>query len=63
MWQADMLPFRQAVAPQTLAGIMRSTYCLRKMLTACPQGFSPYWIQEILRKRMGFQGGRNQLMI
>ncbi len=54
MWQADMLPFRQ-LCSQTLAGIMPAHIVYEKC-DSLPAGFSPYWIQEILRKRMGFQG-------
>src|SRR5690554_1758439 len=54
MWQADMLPFRQ-LCSQTLAGIMPAHIVYEKC-DGLPAGFSPYWIQEILRKRMGFQG-------
>lgn len=54
MWQADMLPFRQ-LCSHTLAGIMPAHIVYEKC-DSLPAGFSSYWIQEILRKRMGFQG-------
>jgi len=54
MWQADLLPFRQ-LCVQELAGIMPA-HIVYEQCDELPAGFSPYWIKEILRDRLGFQG-------
>ncbi|MCL4127799.1 UNVERIFIED_CONTAM: hypothetical protein GTU68_066802 [Idotea baltica] len=54
MLQADMLPFRQ-LCQGDLAGIMPAHIVYEKS-DSLPAGFSPFWIQEILRERLGFQG-------
>ena len=52
--QADMLPFRQ-LCNSELAGIMPAHIVYEKS-DSLPAGFSPFWIQEVLRERLGFQG-------
>jgi len=54
MWQADILPFRN-LCKIALAGIMPAHIVYEKN-DSLPAGFSPYWIKEILRDRLGFQG-------
>lgn len=54
MLQADMLPFRQ-LCQSALAGIMPAHIVYEKS-DSLPAGFSPFWIQEVLRERLGFQG-------
>jgi beta-N-acetylhexosaminidase len=54
MLQADMLPFRQ-LCNSELAGIMPAHIVYEKS-DQLPAGFSPFWIQEVLRERLGFQG-------
>ncbi|RKZ87143.1 MAG: beta-N-acetylhexosaminidase [Gammaproteobacteria bacterium] len=54
MWQADMLPFRQ-LCQKELAGIMPA-HIVYEQSDDLPAGFSPFWIKEILRDRLGFQG-------
>ena len=54
MLQADMLPFRQ-LCNSALAGIMPAHIVYEKS-DPLPAGFSPFWIQEVLRDRLGFQG-------
>lgn len=54
MIQADMLPFSQ-LCKTDLAGIMPA-HIVYEQSDVLPAGFSPFWIQEILRDRMGFQG-------
>lgn len=54
MWQADLLPFRQ-LCQSELAGIMPAHIVYEKS-DSLPAGFSPFWIKEILRERLGFQG-------
>jgi len=54
MLQSDMLPFRQ-LCNSELAGIMPAHIVYEKS-DQLPAGFSPFWIQEVLRERLGFQG-------
>jgi len=54
MWQADMLPFKQ-LCQKELAGIMPA-HIVYEQSDDLPAGFSPFWIKEILRDRLGFQG-------
>jgi len=54
MWQADILPFRDLCKTE-LAGIMPAHIVYEKS-DQLPAGFSPFWIKEILRDRLGFQG-------
>ncbi len=54
IWNHDLLPFRHMVE-NNIEGIMPA-----HVVYACcderPAGYSPFWIGEVLRKRMGFQG-------
>ena len=54
MLQSDMLPFRQ-LCNSELAGIMPAHIVYEKS-DPLPAGFSQFWIQEVLRERLGFQG-------
>jgi len=54
MIQADILPFAQ-LCKHDLAGIMPA-HIVYEQSDALPAGFSPFWIKEILRDRLGFQG-------
>lgn len=54
MIQADILPFAQ-LCKQDLAGIMPA-HIVYEQSDELPAGFSPFWIKEILRDRLGFQG-------
>ena len=54
MLQADLLPFKQ-LCNSGLDGIMPAHIVYEKS-DALPAGFSPFWIKEILRDRLGFQG-------
>ncbi|MBE0439804.1 MAG: beta-N-acetylhexosaminidase [Gammaproteobacteria bacterium] len=54
MNQADILPFAQ-LCKQDLAGIMPA-HIVYEQSDSLPAGFSPFWLQEILRDRLGFQG-------
>ena len=52
--QRDLKPF-QALLAQGLEGIMPAHVIYRE-IDASPAGFSPYWIQQVLRKQLGFDG-------
>lgn len=54
MLQADMLPFRQ-LCNSGLDGIMPA-HIVYEQSDELPAGFSPFWIKEVLRERLGFQG-------
>jgi len=54
MIEADILPFRRLCKTE-LAGIMPAHIIYEKS-DGLPAGFSPFWIKEILRDRLGFQG-------
>jgi beta-N-acetylhexosaminidase len=54
IWAADILPFR-SLCKTVLAGLMPAHIVYEKN-DPMPAGFSPYWIQTILRERLGFQG-------
>jgi len=54
LYEADMLPFRQ-LCNSALAGIMPA-HIVYEQSDSLPAGFSPYWIQEVLRGRLGYQG-------
>jgi len=54
MLQADILPFSR-LCQSELAGIMPAHIVYEKS-DSLPAGFSPFWIKEVLRDRLGFQG-------
>jgi beta-N-acetylhexosaminidase len=54
MIQADILPFSRLCKTE-LAGIMPA-HIVYEQSDHLPAGFSPFWIKEILRDRLGFQG-------
>ena len=54
MWQADMLPFRQ-LCQADLSGIMPA-HIVYEQSDDLPAGFSPFWIKEVLRDRLAFEG-------
>jgi len=54
MIQADILPFSRLCQTE-LAGIMPA-HIVYEQSDSLPAGFSPFWIKEVLRDRLGFQG-------
>ena len=54
MLREDMLPFQQ-LCHKDLAGIMPA-HIVYEQCDTLPAGFSPFWIKEVLRDRLGFQG-------
>jgi beta-N-acetylhexosaminidase len=53
IWADDMVPFRRL--SKVLAGVMPAHI----VFSECddkPAGFSPFWVQQILRQKIGFQG-------
>ena len=54
IWQADMLPFRR-LCHQQLDGIMPA-HIVYQQSDRLPAGFSSFWLKEVLRHKIGFQG-------
>ncbi len=50
----DLLPFKQLIA-DGLEGIMPA-HVVYSLCDSAPAGFSPFWIQQVLRKELNFNG-------
>ena len=57
IWDEDIAPYRQGLL-QRLAGVMPAhvIYPCAEPDKAGPAGFSPFWLKEVLRGRLGFEG-------
>ena len=53
VWADDIVPFRLLAGE--LGGVMPA-HVIFENIDPRPAGFSPFWLQEILRGRLGFQG-------
>jgi beta-N-acetylhexosaminidase len=51
----DLQPFAQLIQQQCLHGIMPS-HVIYQAVAPEPAGFSPYWLQDVLKQQLGFQG-------
>jgi len=54
IWQDDIIPFAQ-LAKQGLDAVMPA-HIIYEQLDKHPAGFSPYWLQEVLRRELDFDG-------
>lgn len=53
VWQEDMAPFR-ALLPH--AGAVMPGHLLFSSIDPNPVGFSPFWLQKVLRQQLNFEG-------
>lgn len=53
IWAEDMVPFRRLSS--VLAGVMPA-HIVFTQSDDKPAGFSPFWVQKVLRQKIGFQG-------
>ena len=54
IWDEDIAPYRHRFGRQ-LAGVMPA-HVIYEQIDPLPAGFSPFWLQDVLRRRVGFQG-------
>lgn len=54
VWAEDIAPYRQRLAKQ-LSGVMPA-HVIFEHIDPQPAGFSRFWLQDVLRGRLGFQG-------
>lgn len=54
VWEADIAPYRHRIGRQ-LAGVMPA-HVRFPAIDPQPAGFSPFWLQDVLRGRLGFDG-------
>lgn len=54
LWQNDIVPFVQMSAAGM--GAVMPAHVVYPKIDALPAGFSPFWLQQILRDKVGFDG-------
>ncbi|NTV09523.1 MAG: beta-N-acetylhexosaminidase [Zoogloea sp.] len=54
IWAEDIAPYRERVG-KLLSGVMPA-HVIYPKVTPGPAGFSPFWLQDVLRGRLGFRG-------
>ncbi|MDP5240846.1 beta-N-acetylhexosaminidase [Uliginosibacterium sp. 31-16] len=54
IWAEDIAPYR-AELKQVLSGVMPA-HVVYEQIDPHPAGFSPFWLQDVLRGRIGFNG-------
>jgi beta-N-acetylhexosaminidase len=54
IWETDMRPYREGLV-RRLTGIMPA-HVIYPKVDECPAGFSSFWLQDVLRSRLGFGG-------
>ncbi|MGL5389781.1 MAG: beta-N-acetylhexosaminidase, partial [Shewanella sp.] len=55
IFNQDILPFKELIANECLAGIMPA-HVIYPKVDPNPAGFSNYWLQQVLRQQLGFKG-------
>ena len=53
--KSDLKPFQKLIATGKISSVM-AAHILYPQIDSKPSGFSRYWLDEILRKQLGFQG-------
>lgn len=54
IWEQDIAPYRDRLGQQ-LSGVMPA-HVIYEQVDSKPAGFSPFWLQSVLRDRLGFGG-------
>ncbi|WP_375057969.1 beta-N-acetylhexosaminidase [Zobellella sp. DQSA1] len=52
---ADLMPFKALISQGLVQGMMPA-HVIYRAVDPEPAGFSPFWIKEMLRRRLGFEG-------